>query len=429
MASTSAPPPAVTSPGPAAGPRPRLLSLDVFRGATVAAMILVNNPGSWSHIYDPLEHAAWHGCTPTDLIMPFFLFIVGVSIVYALDARKADPAARPALYRKIASRTLILFVLGLLLAVFPSSRTNLNLLLSEPATYFGQLRIMGVLQRIAVVYAVCALLFLWTSPRTWLYATAAIVAGYFLALTVVPVPVDGYLRQPPPTTLPAGLPPSMAVPERARFLPPNLDPATNLAAVIDRTLLTARHLYRKGPFDPEGPFSTVSAIATGLIGMLAGFYLKKGGGDIASRIAWLFTAALALTLAGWTWGYLHPLNKQLWTSSYTLYTAGLALALLAGCYWLFDVQGYRRGTAPFVWFGVNAIAAFWGSGFLVRLLGLFPQEWNGRMLGLHSYLHQRFIAANVSPPELASLVYAVLMVLLWTAIVGLMWRMKWIIKV
>lgn len=411
----------------------RLLSLDVFRGATVAAMILVNNPGSWAAIYDPLEHAAWHGCTPTDLIMPFFLFIVGVSIAYALDSKKLDPAARPALYRRIASRTVLLFVLGLLLAIFPATRTNLSLLLSDPATYFGNLRIMGVLQRIAIVYAACALLFLWTSPRTWLLTTAAIVVGYFLALTVLPVPVDAYLRpppgSPPPATLPAGLPPSMPVPENARFLPPNLDPATNLAAVIDRALLTPSHLYRKGPFDPEGPFSTLSAIATGLIGLLSGHYLKRGEGDIASRLAWLFTAALALTLIGWGWGYLHPLNKQLWTSSYTLYTGGLALALLAACYWVCDVHGYRRGTAPFVWFGVNAITAFWASGMLVRLLGLFPKEFNGRMLGLHSYFHQRFIASAISPPELASLVYATLMVLLWTAVVGLMWRRKWIIKV
>lgn len=401
---------------------PRLLSLDIFRGATVAAMILVNNPGSWGSIYDPLEHAAWHGCTPTDLIMPFFLFIVGVSIVYALDSKKSDPSAHPSLILKIFKRATVLFLLGIILAIYPGSPAQWSQTFSAPLERLESLRIMGVLQRIAFVYLACALLFLKTPWRTWLYTTLAILLAYFLALTVIPVPVDTAIqtaatRASPPTTAPA----------LGTWTSPNLDPASNLAAYIDRAVMGARHLYRGGPLDPEGPFSTLSAIASGLIGVLAGYYLKKGKGDLPTRLLWLFTAGLTLTALGWLWAYFHPLNKQLWTSSYTLLTGGLAISLLAACYFLFDVQHLRRGTGPFLWFGVNAIAAFWGSGFLVRTFGSL--RIGEPPTPVHTWFYRNALSSWISPPELASLTYALLFLSLWTAIVYVMYRKNWIIKV
>lgn len=401
----------------------RLLSLDVFRGATVAAMILVNNPGSWGAIYPPLEHAEWHGCTPTDLIMPFFLFIVGVSIVYALDSKRADSASQGGLIWKIAKRAAVLFGLGIVLALFPGSPDAVKVLFSTPLDRLDHLRIMGVLQRIAVVYLVCAVLFLKTPWRVWLWSCAAIVVGYFLALTVVPVPVDSVASLATTRTGTATTAPAIGT-----WMSANLQPATNLAAVIDRNTLGSRHLYKGGPMDPEGPFSTISAIASGLIGVLAGYYLKRGRGEITERIAWLFTAGLALAAAGWLWGYFHPLNKQLWTSSFTLLTGGLAAMLLAATYWVHDVRGIKRGTGVFLWFGVNAIAAFWGSGLMVRAFGLVRLDAEGK-LPVHTWFYRNAIASWVSPPELASLAYAVLFLCLWTAIVWLMWKMKWIVKV
>ena len=205
----------------------RLLSLDFFRGLTVAAMVLVNNPGDWAHIYAPLEHAPWNGWTPTDLIFPFFLFIVGVSITFALDGGKA----KKGVVGKIVKRSITLFLLGLFLNFFPKFDISV-------------VRIPGVLQRIALVYLACSLIFLKTTSRQQLYILCGLLVGYWLAMTVVPVPGVGYA---------------------------NLEPETNLAAWFDRIILTPAHVYKPAKvWDPEGIFSTLPAIGTGILGMLTG---------------------------------------------------------------------------------------------------------------------------------------------------------------
>src|SRR5690606_10623690 len=296
----------------------RLLSLDVFRGATVAAMILVNNPGDWGNVYSPLLHAEWHGCTPTDLVFPFFLFIVGVSIAYALSSRKNDPAARGGLVQKILTRTLILFALGLFLNLFP-------------VFDFSTVRIPGVLQRIAIVYMLASFLFLKLSPKGIAWLGAGILAGYYLLMSLVPVPGIG---------------------------PANLEPETNLAAWVDRGVFTTNHLWSSSKtWDPEGLLSTIPALATALGGILAGVWLKKKD-DAANKIAWMFTFGLTGILAGMLWNLFFPINKALWTSSYVLYTAGWASSVLALLYWLIDVKGYRKFTRPFVVYGINAITVF-----------------------------------------------------------------------
>lgn len=385
----------------------RLLSLDVFRGATVAGMILVNNPGSWSHVYWPLDHAEWHGCTPTDLVMPFFLFIVGVSIVFAMAGRRDDPGQHGTLLRRVAKRVVMLFLLAYVLGLMPSSPDSQRQWLHDPLSRFTGLRLMGVLQRIGLVYGACAVLYLKASTRTLAVTCGAILLLYWAALTLVPVPAEGGWSNP------------------------SLTPTGNLAAAIDRAMLTRPHLYKPHEgYDPEGLASTVCAVATGLMGVLAGLELRRprtGGGTATAR---LLIAGAVMTGAGLLWSLVFPLNKQLWTSSYALFTGGLAAILLAALHELIDVRGLRTGTAPFRWFGVNAIAAFWGSGFLVRLLNNFPVIPDvERKVTLQTFIYSRWIVPVMPTPEVASLVYAIGFLLLWTGIVWVMFRMKWIWKV
>jgi predicted acyltransferase len=366
----------------------RLLSLDVFRGITVAAMILVNNPGDWAHIYPPLEHAAWNGCTPTDLIFPFFLFIVGVSIVYALSSRKSAVEEHPAVMRKVFKRSLILFGLGLLLSLFPRFD-------------FGTVRIMGVLQRIALVFLFCSLIFLKTTVRTQLWLLAGLLVGYWLLMTLVPVPGVGYA---------------------------NLEPTTNLGAWLDRTILTEPHLWKTSKvWDPEGLLGTIPAVGTGLVGMLTGIWLRKPN-EPGNKIAWLLVLGNAAILAGMVWDGWFPINKALWTSSYVLFTGGLAMNGLAMCYWLIDVQGYRRWTKPFVVFGVNAITVFFLSGLIPRIMNLILVDLNGEKVGLKTWLYETFFTPYFSPIN-ASLAGALTFVLIWLVILWMMYNKRIIIKV
>ncbi|MGA0557634.1 acyltransferase family protein [Larkinella sp. VNQ87] len=362
----------------------RLLSLDTFRGITVAAMILVNNPGDWGHIYAPLGHAKWHGWTPTDLIFPFFLFIVGVSISYALQNKE-----RAGLVGKIVRRSLILFGLGLFLNLFPKFD-------------FTTVRIPGVLQRIALVYLACSLIYLKTDTRTQGWLIGMLLVGYWLLMTVVPVPDFG---------------------------PPNLEPETNLGAWLDRTLLGG-HLWKTAKvWDPEGILSTLPAIATGLSGILAGALLKSDRPE-AEKTAWLFVAGCFSLLGAYVWNGFFPINKSLWTSSFVLLTSGLALQALALCYWLIDVQGYRRWTKPFVAFGVNAITVFFLSGLIPRILNLIKvQQPDGSEVGAKEWLYQTFFVPYFDSPYNASLAGALTFVLIWFGILYGMYQKKIIIKV
>jgi predicted acyltransferase len=351
----------------------RLLSLDFFRGVTVAGMILVNNPGDWGHIYAPLEHSAWNGCTPTDLVFPFFLFMVGVAVSFALSNRKADPALHRSLIGHIIRRAAIIFGIGLAFGLIPRFD-------------FAHVRIPGVLPRIAMVYLIISLLYLKTSSRTRTWICAGLLVGYYIIMTVVPVPGVGY---------------------------PNLEPATNLGAWIDRTILTPDHLWKQSrTWDPEGILSTLPAIGTGLLGIMTGDWVRRKDIPEADKIAWLFSAGFMSVLAGLIWDGFFPINKQLWTSSFVLFTAGLAAMALGLCYWLIDVKGYKRITPPFVAFGRNAITAY-------VLSGLVP-----RIHAIPSSLFMPFLS-----PLNASLAAAITLVLLMLIPVWIMYKRNIIVKI
>jgi predicted acyltransferase len=349
---------------------PRLLSLDVFRGLTVAAMVVVNNPGTWQAVYAPLRHADWHGWTPTDLIFPFFLFIVGVAIPLALV-----PTASRALVLRIVRRAAVIFALGLVLnAAFGV----------HPAT----IRIPGVLQRIAVCYLLAALLFMLTRARTQAVVAAALLAGYWAAMMLVPVPGYG-----------AG----------------DLSKEGNLAAWIDRAVL-GPHVWRASRvYDPEGILSTLPALATVILGMLAGHWLRSAR-PLAQKSAGLLGAGLAGTLAGLVWSAWFPINKALWTSSYVLFTAGLAGMVLAVCHHLIEALGWRRWARPFAVLGTNALLLFFLSTLMAVMLIRIAD--GGRTL--HRALFET-VFAPWAEPATASLAYALAYLATWWAV---MWAVQ-----
>jgi predicted acyltransferase len=361
----------------------RVLSLDVFRGLTVAAMVLVNNPGSWRHVYWPLEHAEWHGWTPTDLVFPFFLFMVGVAIPLGLGRRLEEGASRGGLALHILKRSAIIFALGLFLHAVPSF---------DPAT----IRIPGVLQRIAVCYLAAALLFLVAGWRTEVVIAAAAVLAYWAALELVPVPGLG-----------AG----------------NLDREGNVAAWLDRLVL-GPHIWRVGRvYDPEGILSTVPAIATTLFGVLAGRLVRSGLGTADTATGLFVGGAVGIGL-GLAWEPWLPINKALWTGSYAMFTAGAAWMVLAVGYWLIEVRGSRWWTRPFEVLGVNALAVFFLSTLLAKLLiSIRIAGPDGRLQPLQAVLFDAYFAPW-APPEIASLAWAAANVLLWLAVMWPLFRLR-----
>ena len=299
----------------------RLLSLDFFRGLTIAGMIIVNDPGTWSHVYAPLRHAEWHGATPTDLVFPFFLFIVGVSISLSLSKRKGSSN----LYVKIFKRSAIIFLLGIFLALFPKFD-------------FENLRIVGVLQRIALVYLVCAILYLNTSHLTQLKTGIGLLVIYWITMAFIPF--NGNL---------AG----------------TLDPGNNFAAWIDSFILPGR-LYQE-TWDPEGFYSTLPAIATGISGMLSGKIILDNSNSLKDKIIKLFYWGAIVLIIGSFWDYIFPINKHIWTSSYVLYSSGLAMIVLAMSMWIIDEKKYTNNIKFGLVFGSNAITAYVLHGIVWRL--------------------------------------------------------------
>ena len=366
----------------------RMLSLDVFRGLTIAGMILVNNPGTWSSIYWPLEHAEWDGWTPTDLIFPFFLFIVGISITLAFARRAETGSDQHVLLMKVVKRSAIIFALGLFLNGFP---------------YFNlaEIRIAGVLQRIAVCYLVASLIFLKTSWRTQAITIGALLLFYWFLMTVVPVLVFG-----------AG----------------DLSKEGNLAAHVDRWLL-GKHIWKGGVvYDPEGLLSTIPAIATTLCGVLTGHWLRSRRTQFEKVGGMFFAGACAIAI-GWAWHFWFPINKALWTSSYVVFTAGMALQLLGICYWLVDIKGYRRWAKPFVIFGVNALALFVFSGLLARLMGIIKiPRGDGSAIALQPFIYKNLFASWAAPLN-ASLLYAIVYIFFWLLLMWLLYRKNIFIKV
>ena len=369
----------------------RLLSLDVFRGLTVMGMVVVNNPGDWGHIYPPLEHAEWNGCTPTDLVFPFFLFIVGVSLTYALAGVKQRDEPQGQTLGRVLRRAAVLVGLGLFLSLYPHFD-------------FSVVRIMGVLQRIGLVYLGCSVIYLKTNWRTQVALLAALLLGYAALLQLVPVPGFG---------------------------PANLEPATNLGAWLDRSLFTEAHLWKQSrTWDPEGLLGTLPALGTGLLGVLAAQWLRRPDTTASVKVRGLVAAGLACVLLGRLWNGWFPINKALWTSSYVLFTGGLALVLLAALYWLCDVRGYQRWATPAVAFGVNAIAVFVGSALLSRTFGLFKLALpGGGVGGLKEWLYGWGIVPFFGDPRTASLAGAVVCLLIWLAVLSFLYRRQWVWKV
>jgi predicted acyltransferase len=370
----------------------RLISLDVFRGLTIGSMVLVNNPGTWSAVYPPLEHAEWHGWTFTDTIFPFFIFIMGIAIPIALEKRKAAGQVGADLYLKLLQRTASLFGLGLFLAFFPFYNW-----LKGDWIHLGELRIMGVLQRLALCYLFASLLFLWLKPRALLIAAFALLLGYW---AIMMIGGNG-----------------------------DLTPEGNFQGVIDRAV-RGRHMWKGSDyFDPEGLLSTLPSIGTCIFGVLAGRLIASSKTD-TEKVAELFVWGFGLLALGWMWSAFFPINKSLWTSSYSVFMSGLAMCVLAACYWIIDIKGWKAWTGPFVVFGVNALALFVGSGMMGRLLNYIPTGIgpDGKGISLKTTIFETAFAPLASPMN-ASLIFAVCFIGLWLFLMWLLYRKNIFIKV
>lgn len=374
--------------------RERLLSLDVFRGLTVAGMLLVNNPGSWATIYPPLEHAAWNGWTPTDVIFPFFLFIVGITTHLSLEARRARGDDEGAIVQQIVKRGVLIILFGLLLAAFPFF----------PMTRITGMRFPGVLQRIGVAYLCGGLLTLRTSLKQQVALVAVLLFGYWFAMTLIPVPGRGM---------------------GALLLD---DPSASLAAYIDRAVFGS-HLWRSSKtWDPEGLLSTVPAIGTVILGVITGRWLASGRA-LQERIVGMFAVGSLCMMVGLMWHWSFPINKSLWTSSYVLFTAGMGAVALATCTWVIDVLGLTWWTRPFTWFGTNPMIAFVGSGMMARLIySVLTVPHNGEQAPIQRVIYETFYAPWLEPRN-ASLLFAVTFVLFWAGILGVLHRKRIFFKV
>jgi predicted acyltransferase len=387
--------------------RERLVALDVFRGLTIAGMLLVNDPGSWSAIYPPLEHAPWHGWTPTDLIFPFFLFIVGITTHLSLSRR--DPAT---VRGKILRRGLLIVLIGLLLNAYPffwwgKIAGNPDPVFWQRVVYrFQHLRFLGVLQRIGIAYIAAALLTLRTTLRQQIAIIGGILLGYWLVLTLIPVPGTGTI---------------------GAFL---LDePSKTLAAWTDRLILGTNHIWASSKtWDPEGPLSTIPAIATAMLGVLAGRWITRRDKPLSERLVDLFGAGCLGMLAGSLWSWVFPINKNLWTSSYVVFTAGFACVVLAACIWLVDVKQVRGWTRPFVIYGLNPLVAFAGSGLMARTIdSLIKVERDGGKVSLHE-LSYEVLFQPYFPDKFASLLWGLCFVAFWLGILALLHRRNIIVK-
>jgi predicted acyltransferase len=360
------------------------MSLDLFRGVTIAAMILVNDAGDGPSSYWPLKHAAWNGWTPTDLVFPFFVFIVGVAMAFSLPSRLERGESRGHLLLHVLGRGLALFAMGVFLNGFPKNY--------DPS----HLRIYGVLQRIAICYVLAAVLELWSDWRVQCGVAVAGVATYWVLMRHVPVPGYGVPGQDIPL----------------------LDPDRNLVAWLDRKVLMG-HLYERTR-DPEGLLSTLPALATCLAGVLTGKWLRSSHSRLTKALGMAAGGIVAISL-GRIWHLWFPINKKLWTSSYVLFTAGLALLVLTLFYWIVDVRQHRGAwTKPILVFGKNAIAAYFLSEALAAALWSFTVRIGShRPATLEDYLYTHLFAPWATPPN-ASLFYALAYVALcWLAMAAL----------
>ena len=399
-------------------PKERLLSLDVFRGMTIAGMLLVNDPGTWSAIYPPLEHAPWNGWTPTDLIFPFFLFIAGVTTHLSLTSRRARGDDEAAIRRQIIRRGALIFLLGFLVNGFPYFTWGNITGVADP-TFIQRVidrlyhwRIMGVLQRIGLAYMLGALLSQGKSLKRQVATIVVLLYGYWFAMTVLPVPDSGAMGQ-----LMLG------------------DPARTMAAWWDRLLLDwtrfglGNHTWVSSvTWDPEGIFSTIPAIGTAMLGNLAGQWIGTRR-SLTERINGLFAIGSIAMMMGMMWNWAFPINKSLWTSSYVVFCAGMACVALATVMWVVDVQNIRKWTKPFVIYGMNPMVAFVGSGVMARCIySIFTVTYDGKKIPLEAGIYQTLFASWLEPVN-ASLAFAITFVLFWFGILSVLYQNKIFFKV
>ena len=374
----------------------RLASLDAFRGFTIAAMVLVNNPGDWSHLYEPLEHAKWNGWTFTDCIFPFFLFIAGVSMALSLGRQLEGGASRPRLLAVLAKRAALIFLIGF----------ALNLI---PYFHFDRVRIPGVLQRIALCTLLAAPIVLWCGWRLQLTAMVLLLALYSVLMLCVPVPGIG-----------AGV----------------LEPGRDFGAWVDRALMDGHLWVQSKTWDPEGLVSSLPATCNLLAGVLAGRWLASGVAR-AEQTVWLLLAGLACCWGGAVLDtMLMPINKSLWTPSFCLMTTGWALVAFAACFWLLDANPHPALRARAVWwarpfliYGMNALFVFAFSGFAAKMLGYVKfARPDGSVRSLGSLLYEPIAALPIGAVN-TSLLHALLFDAFMFLLAWIMWRNKWFVKV
>lgn len=426
----------------------RIISLDVLRGITIMMMVLVNNPGSWGNIFAPLEHAEWNGCTPTDLVFPFFIFILGAAIPLAIVTKVLNQQT----FIKILTRSLRIICLGMFLSFFGKielfdlegyylllskliitgivaylllgnfeQKVKFYLVLTVFSIFiflafsgieaYHDVRLPGVLQRIGVVYFFASLVYLKTEIKGQIFTVALLLLGYWAVMTLIPVPGFG---------------------------PANLEKGTNLAGWIDNLLLE-NHLYiATKTWDPEGILSTIPAIANGIVGLLVGQLLNSSlaKNDKAMK---MFAVGLVLVIFGLIWNEFFPMNKSLWTSSFVLYTAGLATLFLALFYYIIDIKGYKTWTTPLLFWGVNPMIVFFFSGILPRVLSSIqvanPAYIIGNLdeipkeIGLQQYLNKFCILPHFDDPKVASLIWALLNITFWSVVLWYFYKKKLFFKV
>jgi predicted acyltransferase len=367
--------------------RGRLVSLDAFRGATMALMILVNTPGDGDHVYWPLEHAKWNGWTPTDVVFPSFLWIVGVAMTLSLGPRLARGDSQAVLFRQAARRAGILFLLGVLVYVYPAFDLSTQ-------------RILGVLQRIAICYLAATAIYLTTRLRGQIIWITSLLGVYWLLMAFAPVPGYGAGR---------------------------LDVEGNFAHYIDRIVLGSHNYLWTRTWDPEGIVSTLPAIATCLLGVLAGHVvgLRRSLGERCLRLA---GAGVILIAAGLICNAWLPINKKLWTDSFALFMGGLDFVLFAGFLWVVDGFGWRRVVKPLVIMGMNAIVVYLASELVDEALSWIHWTGVGGKVVLRDWLYQH-IFAGIASPYNASLLYAVTYVLMMYLLAWLLYRRGWFVRV
>jgi predicted acyltransferase len=372
----------------------RLICLDIFRGLAVAGMILVDNPGSDEKVYRPIAHAEWNGWTPADFIFPSFLFLVGVSMVFSFAKRRERGDARRQILYHVFIRSLLLIAIGFFVNASPFIGVD-----------FHTLRFEGVTQRIALCYFAAAILELWSDRRGQIIAIVACLLGYWALLRFVPVPGFG-------------------VPGRDI---PFMDPNQNLAAWLDRKLFMG-HLF-DGTRDPEGILSTIPAIATTLLGVLTGHCLRSRKSPATKAVVMLLAGILGL-IAGEVWNIWFPINKNLWTSSFAVFTGGFALVFLAMLYWLLEIKRWRGvWTTPILFFGMNAIAGFVADAFVYGPGYTFTvKHADGVTLSWHDAAQAKLVSLGASPPN-ASLIYSLGAVIFCWILLWFLWRKRIFLKV